>query len=704
MALTSLHLQKAYSSDSDDILQEFYIPALAESSEYCRLAGFFSSTSLAVAARGISSLIRNRGVMKLIVSPRLTQDDLDAILNSEKDADTTIESRLLAELDQLGDEFARDHVAALGWMISAGMLKIKVAVPTTDSGRPLKGEDAERSGLFHQKVGIMRDPQGNTISFSGSVNETAAGWLANIEEFKVFQGWEPAEKQYVETDTAKFDRFWTNQSWRVKVVDVPEAVKARLVSTAPKDISAIDLEKHYTRSRRRGPQLFPHQKTAVDVWIQKGMRGIFAMATGTGKTFAAFGCLDRALRMQNKLLMIIACPYGHLVQQWKREISRFGLHYDDLIVADSSNTHWRDMLANGLIDISLGHKHTMVVLATHATFRSRDFVDIIRKHKRGFKVVLVADEVHGLGAERSQTGLLSEYDFRLGLSATPRRWFDTSGTQAIYGFFGEEVFQFGLEQAIHTLNPATGETYLVPYRYLPRFVSLTVDEVEDYAVLTKRIVKRAHQSKKQEETDKYLDKLLFERADVIKNACEKYKVLDEILDELPTPIAWTIVYCSPEQIDEVMKIVNRRRIAVHRFTMAEGTTPKREFDGLSERDFLLKGFADGTYQVLVAMKCLDEGVDVPPARTAILMASSGNPREYIQRIGRVIRRHPGKRSATIYDLVALPPIGELPLEMRDIERGIIRKELQRYEELARAASNNAEVLAIIFEHLEALEE
>jgi len=127
-------------------------------------------------------------------------------------------------------------------------------------------------------------------------------------------------------------------------------------------------------------------------------------------------------------------------------------------------------------------------------------------------------------------------------------------------------------------------------------------------------------------------------------------------------------------------------------------------EGLSERDFLLKAFGEGNYQALIAMKCLDEGVDVPPARTAILMASSGNPREHIQRIGRTIRRYPGKNEATIYDIIVLPPFGDVPPELKEIERRIIRKELQRYEEIARAAINNAEALATISESMEALGE
>ena len=703
MDLRSLDLKKAYSSDFDDILHDFYIPALKQSSEYQRLAGFFSSTSLAAAARGILGLVRNGGVMKLVVSPRLRRDDLDIIMKSLKDSEEVIQQRLLEELDHLEDEFVRDHVSALGWMVANGRLEIRVAVPCRGSEKPLSCEDIEQSGLFHQKVGILRDSSGNVISFSGSINETAAGWLENLEEFKVFRSWEPSENDYVRADAEKFRRFWANRSWRVRVIDIPRAVEERLIEIAPADIERINLERHYQRLIRRARvKLYRHQRDAVDAWLNNGMRGIFAMATGTGKTFAALGCLNRALRISNRLLAVIACPYQHLVQQWKAEIAKFGISYDKLIVADSSNKHWRDTLADTLTDITLGYKDTAVVLTTHRTLASANFVGIIRDHKTAsFRMFLIADEVHGLGAEKSRGSLVSEYDFRLGLSATPRRWFDAAGTTAIYDFFGGEVFEFGPEEAINTMNPATGETYLVPYRYVPRFAFLSAREMDEYANRTRRIAKLMGKVTSDEEKDKYLE-LLFARANIIKNAYQKYEVLESILDEVGPSIKWTIVYCSPQQIDRVMEIVNKRRIVAHRFTMEEGTVSTLEYEGLSERNFLLKRFSEGEYQVLVAMKCLDEGVDVPPARTAILMASSGNPREYIQRIGRVIRRYPGKKEATIYDVVALPPLGDVPPELKDIERGIIRRELQRYEEIARVAINNAEALAMISEFLETL--
>ncbi len=193
----------------------------------------------------------------------------------------------------------------------------------------------------------------------------------------------------------------------------------------------------------------------------------------------------------------------------------------------------------------------------------------------------------------------------------------------------------------------------------------------------------------------YLEQLLFARANIIKNAQAKYEELENILDILPSPIKWTLIYCSPQQIETVMKSLKDRGIFSHRFTMEEGTTSSKNFKGLSEREYLLEEFSKGKYQILVAMRCLDEGVDVPPARTAILLSSSGNPREYIQRIGRVIRRSQDKREATIYDIVVFPNLTVLSPEIRRIEKKIIEKELKRYEEISKYALNNAEALSII---------
>ena len=412
MSLKSISLNKAYSSDSDDILYDFYIPSLEESIEYDRLAGFFSSKSLAIAARGILGLIEKGGTMRLIISPKLDKRDLEIIIDSHKKPEKYIEEKMLQELERLEDKFTRDHVYALGWMIANKKLEIKVAVACDNNGKLLSYEDIQQSSLFHQKVGILKDSEGNILTFSGSINETAAGWLGNIEEFKVFRNWESLEDDYVRIDILRFNRFWNNCSPKIKIIDMPYAVKEKLIKIAPVDIKKININSLYKPKKKI--RLFYHQEEAIESWISNGMIGIFEMATGTGKTFAALGCLEKILKNFQKLAVIITCPYQHLIQQWKREINKFGIEYDDLIIADSSNPLWKDTLTNSLIDISLEYKHIVITLTTHRTFSMNDFKKILQSNKSNLNIFLIADEVHGLGANKSSKGLLKEYNLRLG--------------------------------------------------------------------------------------------------------------------------------------------------------------------------------------------------------------------------------------------------------------------------------------------------
>lgn len=297
MNFREIPIKRAYSSDTDDILHDFYIPVLAAATDYRRIAGFFSSTSLAIAAKGIVGLIANGGTMQLIVSPRLTQQDLEILMKSNAEPKDLLERMMLEEINKLEDQMVSDHVRALGWMVANNRLQIRVAIRNYNDVK-VRDQDEQRMGLFHQKVGILKDAENNTITFSGSINETASGWLDNIEEFKVFRSWESPECDYINADVTKFDKFWDNVSLKVKVFTIPEAVKNRLVELAPEDISQTDLWKWYQRKSIRPVrkiELYQHQERAVESWVGHGMRGIFEMATGTGKTFAAIACMHRAL-------------------------------------------------------------------------------------------------------------------------------------------------------------------------------------------------------------------------------------------------------------------------------------------------------------------------------------------------------------------------------------------------------------------------
>jgi len=697
MSLKDLELKKAYDSDADDILNDFYVPALSTSIKYKRLAGFFSSSSLAVSARGISRFILNGGHMQLICGAKLCKADVEAIKEAYENPTRVIERIMFENLANLEDEFIRDHVRALGWMIANNTLEIKVAIVVDENGMLLDEETIEKRGIFHQKVGILEDGAGNIMAFSGSNNESGSAWKENIEEFKVFRSWIEDEKPYLEADNEKFKKFWEGVTRKIRVIDIPAAVKEKLIEIAPKNIEDLKLVRWLDKKVKvsRGVKLWEHQNQAIIKWLENGKKGIFEMATGAGKTFAALGCLKKVMEGEKILVAVIACPYDHLIKQWMDDITDFGMTYDT-IVADSSNPGWKDKLADSLLDIKNGINEKLIVLTTHATFPTDDFIKIIRMINQ--KLFLIVDEVHGIGSPERKKGLMEDYCFRLGLSATPKRWFDLEGTEKLFDYFGGTVFEFSLKDAINTINPCTGKTYLVPYEYRPVFVGLTEEELQRYERETEKIVKSYYRSKNDEERENLFSLLCIKRQDIIKNAVNKYESFRKILNELGgDTIKHCLVYCSPDQIHKVQDILNEKNIIQHKFTLSEGTTPKEEFGGISEREFLLRKFADGVYQILVAIRCLDEGVDVPPANTAILLASTGNPREWIQRRGRILRRFPEKEKAIVYDVIVAPWIrGILKPDILELEKKIFKKELIRYKEFAEIAKNSLECLNKVY--------
>lgn len=695
MNLKDLDLKRAYDSDSDDILKDFYIPALSCSVSYKRLAGFFSSSALAVAAKGISEFVFGGGNMKLIVGASLSKEDVDAIKEAYETPEKVIERIFLKDLENLENEFVEDHVRALGWMIAKKKLEIKVAVIYDKNGYPLDNIAIGGQGIFHQKVGILQDQEGNTVSFSGSDNETASAWINNVEEFKVFRSWEGSEKDYLEADCKRFEKFWEAIAKRTLVVDIPTAIERKLIKIAPNNIEELNLNKWIDKARateEKKVKLWFHQEEAIKAWLKNNKRGIFEMATGTGKTFAALGCVNEILKEEKKIVVIISCPYGHLEKQWLGDIEEFGIP-SETIIADSSNYNWKDKLVDKTLDIKNGLSERLIVLTTHITLSKNDFINIIRRPNT--KLFLIVDEVHGVGAPKIKKGLINDYYFRLGLSATPKRWFDYEGTEDLFNYFGGTVYEFPLKKAINTINPATGKTFLVPYEYKPFFVDLKEEELLEYEKETAKIAKAYYCAKDKEKRDDWFSLLLFKRQNIIKNAFNKYEIFGKILNEMEE-IKNCLVYCSPQQIKNVQAILtsfNKQTIIHHKFTEQESNKPEEKFGGISQREYLLQQLASGIYHVLVAMKCLDEGVDVPQIKTAIILSSTGNPREYIQRRGRVLRPYPGKEKAVIYDVIVIPTFrGITNSQVLELEKKIIKNELLRYKEFALIAVNALECL------------
>jgi len=685
VSFLDLELKPDYDSERDYILQQFYIPVLSRAKRYYRLSGFFSSSALAVAARGIAAFIRNDGNMKLIVGARLQKSDIEAITEGKENPEKVLSEMILKDLNEIEDEIIRDHVRALGWLIAKGHLDIKIAIVTDNYGHPLDYDTALKRGIFHQKVGIFEDEDGNLISFSGSVNESATAWEDNIEEFKVFRSWIKGELEHLASDNRKFEKYWNGQTKRLKIHDVPAAVREKLIEIAPDDIRRLKIEHFGER-----PTLRSYQENATAAWLHNSFRGILEMATGTGKTLAALVCLEKAFKTEEKMVAIISSPFIHLSEQWIRESDKLGIHCDKL-VADSRENRWRDKLVDGILDVEDGVSEKLIVLTTHNTLSSVDFISIIKDSKKrvpGLRFLLIVDEVHGIGAPERRNGLIDEYDYRLGLSATPKRWFDFEGTDKIFSYFGDVVFQFSLKDAIDA-------GYLTPYFYEPHFTFLTKEEMVKYETETRKISRAYYRTKDEDEKDEIFTLLCIKRQKIIRNAANKLVVFKQILDEF-NQLKYCLVYCSPRQIREVQDILNRRNIIQHKFTEREGTKPEDRFGGLSERDFLIRKFSEGIYRVLVSMRCLDEGVDVPPARLAIMLDNSGNPREYVQRRGRILRKFPGKEHAVIHDVIVEPVLRPgIPRELADLERKIMSKELQRYREFASSSMNASECLRMM---------
>ena len=630
--------------------------------------------------------------MDILCGVDLNPSDVNMVKFASEHPEDILTSSFLDELDSIEDEIVKNHVKVLGWMIANKLLRIRVAVKVDGNGNPItKGE-----GILHYKIGLMKDYKGNIISFSGSINETSAAWEKNLEEFHLFRSWENGELIHLKNNLDTFRDLWNSKSDSYKILEIPEAVEQKLIDDAPDDFDDLIFEEHISSDDKikqiEKIDLYDYQIEARDKWFENNKLGIFVMATGTGKTFTALGCLEKLFEEYSQLITVITAPTKHLLPQWKKSIKKFGFKFDKILTA-TGDTKWRVDLEDYLLDLRMDNIDKLVILTTHDTLASKDFKRTLSGNKR-CNCFLIGDEMHGLGSPYRKNGLKEElYDFRLGLSATPTRYSDEE-SDFLFEFFGEEVYKISLRQAIYDFyNPETGESYLTPYNYWPYFLSLNEQELEDYRDITLRLFKY-----QDEKYTKQKENLLFARANIIKDAEDKFNVLEEILDDI-NDYSGLIVYCSPNQIDKVLDILAKRNIVAHKFTMDEKTKPMDEYGGLSEREMILEDFANENYQALVAMHCLDEGVDVPSASKAIFMCSSNSSREFIQRIGRVIRRSPGKNHADIYDLIVKPSGDKLDKSLRNFERSIFDKEKERYEEIGYIAENYDHVMDVLNKNL-----
>ncbi len=333
MSFKELTLKNNYESGIDCLIDDFYIPVLTETVKYDRIAGFFSSSSLVVAAKGIAGLIKNGGKMRIIASPMFSKTDLEALNDVINNPEKYLEGLLLRELENIENRIVKNHISALGWLIANNYLEIKIALVLKKEESIQNSLKIDNFALFHQKVGILEDSDGRIITFSGSINETSAAWLNNVEEFKVFRSWVDGQQEYCKSDQKKFQEFWSNQRRNVRTYNLPKAVREvflkEISSSREETLRALSLEGKVDPLKNLN--LFFYQREALRMWQENSNQLIGEMATGTGKTRVALACMLDLLEKEKRLVVVVATPQNTLSMQWKNEVKkmpRWELHLE----------------------------------------------------------------------------------------------------------------------------------------------------------------------------------------------------------------------------------------------------------------------------------------------------------------------------------------------------------------------------------------
>lgn len=692
MSLIDLNIKSEYRSLIDNVVDDFYVPVLKESVLYQRAVGFFSSSALIAISKGVEGLISNGGKIQIIASPRLSQEDIDEIRKGYE-VRKVLERALLRGIETHNSVEDTSRLSYIASLIANGVLDIKIAFLSTNN----------EIAMYHEKMGIMNDIEGNAVAFSGSMNESENAFSANYESFDVFCSW-TNEKERVFQKQMAFQAIWNDYEPGVETIDFPEAVKDRIYAFNNSLRRNSGLKTPEENSLPEDAMFLPpdfkirpYQESAIQNWKENGYCGIYDMATGTGKTLTALASIEQLFSDNHKRLgVVIVCPYQHLVEQWVEDIVRFGIK-PIVGYSSSSQKSWKKNLAQAVRSFNLRVSDFFCFITTNASFVTKTVQDQIGILSED--VVFVVDEAHNMGATNYRRYLPDNIKYRLGLSATIDRHNDESGTTALTEYFGKKCIAYSLKDAIDS-------QMLTRYYYYPVLTYLDQDELSDYLSITGQLAKAIHKKNGKVVLTERAKQLLIKRSRIVAGAKGK-------LPELQRQIAphiddkHILVYCgattvrdeddadfSKRQIDLVADLLgNTLNMRVGRFTSQESA---------QERAQIREAFAEGNaLQVLVAIKCLDEGVNIPSIKTAFILASSTNPKEYIQRRGRVLRKFPGKEFAVIYDFITLPfPVNTIATQnstIIDSTKGLIKRELIRMMDFADIAENPSSTFDLVYD-------
>lgn len=691
--------------------KEFFTEALIESKYFDLGLGFFSSSGIRSLAYGFAIFVANGGKMRVIINNILSEADKRAILLGQTELiSDKVCDKIINDIEKMKATFS--HADDLFFRCFAYLISLKriefVATLST------------KGGLGHDKYGIFTDEKSNKVAFIGSANFSQTAFEINSETVTVFTSWKDLERviEYQEM----FNHSWGSDTEhlihipldRVKAYVVSdfeaknaiELIKAGVslrdfdsscenkIQVKPLPDALIEkLEKKEIEPRFPFTKERPAQIEAYNAWVANNRQGIFAMATGTGKTVTALNCILNDYRDDGFYKAIIVVPTQALARQWETEAKSFNFQN---IVSTHTDKDWKHTLNRYATKSIIDKKKNIVIITTYATFILKHFQSFLSSLKGLDSFVFIADEAHNLGASGPLKKLPLHITKRIGLSATPERVYDEIGSAKLYDFFCSKPPKYTYR---YTMKEAIDNEILCHYDYFPIFVSLTKIEMEEYQRISEQLRKFIDP-----ETGKYREEaemLLMKRKRIIHKAENKkiavIKMLDELLhgDKLKytfvfVPEGYEPDYSKEESyeiqsedvhlIDEYAAIFKEHHYRYHKYV-----------SGLEDAPSILKSFADGDIDVLLSMKCLDEGVDVPRAENAIFLSSTGNPRQFIQRRGRVLRRHKDKNKARIWDMIIVPPDVEDGQE-QSLERNLFLGEVKRIVNFAALADNKIDIL------------
>ncbi|WP_213956745.1 MULTISPECIES: DEAD/DEAH box helicase family protein [unclassified Variovorax] len=648
-----LALDGHYRTGERDPVTGFYKPCLDVAVTYDRAVGYFRSSIFAIIGQPFLDFARRGGKARFICSPSITDEDAEAIASGYIQRDKMVERAVSRDIDTLLSDPAAAHRARLlATFIKFGALDIRIAIRSGGNG------------IYHEKIGVFKDDFGHQVSFLGSANETWSAWHAagNHESIEVFRSWLPADEVRVQSHQKIFDLLWKGETPGVDTIEFPEAQRRKLLTVAAPGLDDPEIASHdATGSRRR--RLLPHQATAICAWEKAGRRGVFEHATGSGKTFTAIEAMKKHLGTGEPVIVLV--PSQLLHEQWKKEILE-EIPDVSVLMVGGGHVKWKE---RGRLRSHTSHGLGMnrVVIATMQSASTDAFINGLAQ---GAHLLIVADEIHQIGSPKNSLALAIQSGASLGLSATPIRYGDPEGTQRILDRFGPVI------PPPITLQDAIAAGRLVNYEYFPHAVHLNEDESELWKKLTKQISFELSKAKKANGSGGLTDKakmLLIQRSRIAKKARVKTGLAAGVIKkEFQEGQSW-LVYCEDSgQLDEMLSKLRD-----------EGLRPLEYHSNMSGEKAESLAWFKKFGGVLVSIKCLDEGVDIPAVSHAFILASSQNPRQFIQRRGRVLRKSVGKDLAVIHDAIVVPVDPQSESE----QISLLKAEMVRALEFADSALN-----------------